>query len=594
MRTPPPAPPVPPATSAAPAAQGDAAAQLEALAHDVWEFGLEESPISATFLGDPRGNARLDERGPAARARREAQARAFQRRLETLPALPSTSEAGLTQRVLARNLADAVEENRHHLWQLDVDQLFGPHLILAQALTIQPVATPKEAEDVARRVEASRECFAQWQGDLEEGLAAGRLPARIGVERVISQLEGLSTTPAAASPYAMPVKRLPAAWSAPDRERAAARIHAAVESAAKPAAGRLLEFLKERVLPSARTQPGLCHVPGGEAAYAWRVRSQTTTDLSPKAIHAIGLEELEKNRREILTIAHAEGHAGDVPSFLAKLAADPRLRLSTREQILERYRAICARMNARLPEIFGRLPQRAYVVKPIEAYAEKDAPAAYYQPGPESRPADPGIFYANTRDPESWPTYDFEALCFHEAVPGHHLQISVAQETPGLPALRRHGGFTAYLEGWAHYTERLADELGLYSTPYDRVGMLSGQAWRAARLVVDTGLHALGWSRDEAIELMDSIRGGSPGDVRNEVDRYIVWPGQALAYKIGSRTITELRERTQRRLGARFALAGFHDEVLRHGALPLALLGEVVDRWQGTHRGDPCGRPGSP
>ncbi len=576
MRPTPPAPPVPPT------APGDTAAQVDALAHDVWEVSLDESPISATFLGDPRGNAKLDERGPAARSRREAQARAFQGRLAALPLLPTTSEAGLTQRVLARTLADSIEENRHHLWQLDVDQIFGPHLVLAQVLGQQPIATPKDAEDVARRIEASRESFAQWQGDVEEGLAAGRLPARIAVERVLPQLENLSTTPAAASPYALPVTRLPATWSASDRERAAARIHAAVESTAKPAAARLLAFLKERVLPNARTQPGLCHVPGGEAAYAWRVRAQTTTDLSPQAIHAIGLEELEENRREILTIARADGHTGDVPSFLAKLAADTRLRLATREQILERYRAICARMNARLPEIFGRLPQRAYVVKPMEAYLEKDGTAAFYLQGPESRPADPGIFYANTRDPESWPTYDFEALCFHEAVPGHHLQIAVAQETPGLPALRRHGGFNAYLEGWAHYTERLADELGMYSTPYDRVGMLSAQAWRAGRLVVDTGLHALGWSREEAIELMDSIRGGSSSDVRNEVDRYIIWPGQALAYKIGSRTITEMRERTRSRLGARFTLAGFHDEVLGHGALPLALLGEVVDRWQGT------------
>jgi len=565
-----------------PKALDDTSAQVDSLAHDVWETGLDESPLSATFLGDPRGADRLDERGPAARARREAQAKGFQQWLQALPLLPATTEAGLTQRVLARSLADSIEEFRHHLWQIEVDQLFGPHLLLAQVLSIQPVTTPKEAEDVAKRIEATPELFAQWQGDLEEGLAAGRLAPKIAVERVIGQLEAMSTTPSNASPYASPIARLPATWSAADRERATARIHAAIDVAAKPALARLLGFLKARVLPTARTKPGVCHVPGGEAAYAWRVRSQTTTDLSPQAIHAIGLEELDKNRREILEIARAEGHTGDMTSYLVKLAADPRFRLTTREQILERYRVACARMNARLPEVFGLLPRRAFVVKPIEAYAEKDAPAAYYQPGPESRPADPGIFYANTRDPESWPTYDFENLCFHEAVPGHHLQISVAQETAGLPALRRHGGFTAYLEGWAHYTERLADEMGMYSTPYDRVGMLTAQSWRAARLVVDTGLHALGWSREQAVELLDSIRGGSPGDVRNEVDRYIVWPGQALAYKIGSRTITEIRERTKRRLGARFSLSGFHDEVLRHGALPLALLGEVVDRWPGA------------
>jgi uncharacterized protein (DUF885 family) len=569
-----PKPPAPPAPAQAQAH----AAQVDALAHDVWEFGLDESPVSATFLGDPRGADRLDERGPAARARREKRLRELQQRLHAIPELPTTEEAGLTQRVLARSLADGIEEYRHHLWQIDVDQLFGPHLILAQVLAMQPIATPKDAHDVAARIRALEPCFAGWQGDLDEGLAAGRVPPRIAVERVLAQLAGLAEKPPEASPYAAPVRRLPATWSSADRHEASARIHDAIAEVARPACLKLHDSIEQRVLPRARTAPGLCHVPGGDAAYRWRVRSQTTTDLTPQQIHEIGREELEKNTREIQEIARSEGLPGDVPTFLTRIAADPRFRLATREQILERYRAICARMQARLPEWFGLLPKRHFEVKPIEAYAEKDAPAAYYQPGPEGR-EDPGVFYANTRDPQSWPTYDFEALCFHEAVPGHHLQIAIAQELPGLPAVRRHGGFNAYMEGWAHYTERFADEVGMYSSAFDRVGMLTAQGWRAARLVVDTGLHALGWTREQAIELMDQIRGGSPGDVRNEVDRYIVWPGQALSYKIGSRSITEIRTRTQARLGARFDLRGFHDEVLRHGALPLALLGEVLDRW---------------
>jgi uncharacterized protein (DUF885 family) len=283
----------------------------------------------------------------------------------------------------------------------------------------------------------------------------------------------------------------------------------------------------------------------------------------------------------MLEVARSLGHKGDLKSFLQSLRDDRRFRLATREEILARYRTICARMDARLPELFGRLPKTGYEVKAIEAYREKDAPAAFYQPAPEDRSRG-GIYYANTNDPTSWPTFEFEPLCFHEAVPGHHLQIALAQETPGLPHLRRHGGFTAYLEGWAHYTERLADEIGMYSTPYDRIGMLSAQAWRAARLVVDTGLHALGWTRAQAVEVLSSIRAGAQSDVENEVDRYIVWPGQALAYKIGSRTILELRARTKARLGARFTLKGFHDEILRHGALPLALLEETVARWPGT------------
>jgi uncharacterized protein (DUF885 family) len=288
MRPTPPAPPVPPAAS------GATAAQVDALAHDVWELSLDESPISATFVGDPRGSDRLDERGPAARTRREAQARAFERRLEALPLLPATSEAGLTQRVLARNLADAVEENRHHLWQIEMDQLFGPHLLLAQLLTLQPVTTPKDAEDVARRIEASRELFAQWQGDLEEGLAAGRLAPRIAVERVIGQLEGLSTTPRRPRPT-------------PCRSRASRRRSAPTVSArlAHPRGHRRRRRPWPACSPSARavlparTQPGLCHVPGA-GRLRWRVRNQTTTDLTagdPR--HRLGgaREELPRDPR---------------------------------------------------------------------------------------------------------------------------------------------------------------------------------------------------------------------------------------------------------------------------------------------------------
>lgn len=556
------------------------ARDIEELAEDLWQWILDESPITATYLGDRRGHGHLDERGAAARARRGKAVAEFERRLAALPLLAPDTSPGLTQRVLRLSLTDHREELAHALWEQDVDQLFGLHLTLANLMSMQPVDTPEDVQAVLSRLSEAPRALAQWQQDLADGLASGRTPPDIAVERVLKQLEGLRATPAEQSPYAAAAGRLPTSWSAADREQAKTRIHEAVARHVLPAIAGFHAFLLERVRPRARTSPGLSSVPGGAAAYAWRVRSMTTTDLSPDRIHAIGLEELEGNRREILEIARAEGHAGDLRSFLATMAADERFRLSTREQILERYRAICARMDARLPQLFGRLPKTGYEIRPIEEWREKDAPAAFYQPPPTDRSRG-GIFYANTRDPRSWPTYEFESLCFHEAVPGHHLQIALAQETPGLPHVRRHGGFTAYLEGWAHYTERLADEVGMYSTAYDRVGMLTAQAWRAARLVVDTGIHALGWSRQQAVELLGSIRAGAQSDVENEIDRYIVWPGQALAYKIGSRTITELRARTKARLGRRFALSAFHDEVLRHGALPLALLTEALDRWEG-------------
>lgn len=557
------------------------AAAVDALAEDLWQFSLDESPITATYYGHRPGHGRLDERGPVARSRRSARLTAFAARLKALPPVPPDSEAALTRRVLERHVAEGLEEERHAAWEHDVDQIFGLHLAVPNVLALQPVETAEDVDAVVNRLLAVPEAFRQWERDLKDGLASGRVPPLVAVERVVKQLEGLAGAPAERSPYAVAATRLPHGGRPADRERATTRIHDAVERAARPALARLHVFFRDEVRPRARTTPGLSATPGGKAAYAFRVRQHTTTDLTPEAIHAIGLEELEGNRREMLEVARSLGHRGDLRSFLDTMAQDPRFRLATREQILERYRAICARMDAKLPTLFGRLPRTPYAVQPIEAYREKDSPAAFYQPPPDDGSRG-GIYYANTRDPDTWPTYDFECLCFHEAVPGHHLQIALAHELTGLPALRRHGGFNAYLEGWAHYTERLADEVGMYSTPYDRIGMFSAQAWRAARLVVDTGMHALGWTRQQAVDLLASIRVGPGSDVANEVDRYIVWPGQALAYKIGSRTITRLRERTKRRLGARFSLSGFHDEVLRHGALPLALLEEVVDRWNGA------------
>jgi uncharacterized protein (DUF885 family) len=564
-----------------PAATSTAATAHDALAEEIWQFGLDESPINATFLGDRRGDGRLDERGPAARQRRAKKLAEFSARLAALPPAPPETETALTQRVLERWLADAREEDTHHFWEHEVDQIFGLHLQIVNVLALQPLETPQDLELVLARIGAIPACLAQWEGDLRDGLASGRVPPREGVSRVLKQLEGFAFATPDRSPFAVPATRLPAGWSEADRAKATTRIHEAVQRHARPALARIHKFFESELAPKARGTPGIAAIPGGAAAYAFRVRQSTTTDLTPKRIHEIGLEELDGNRREMLAVARSLGHRGDLKTFLKELKDDRRFRLAKREEILARYRAICARMDKRLPELFGRLPKTPYEVKAVEAYREKDSTAAFYQPPPEDRSRG-GIYYANTNDPSSWPTYEFEPLCFHEAVPGHHLQIALAQETPGLPSLRRHGGFTAYVEGWAHYTERLADEIGMYSTPHDRIGMLSAQAWRAARLVVDTGLHALGWSRAQAVEVLSSIRAGATSDIENEVDRYIIWPGQALAYKIGSRTILELRERTKARLGPRFTLKGFHDEVLRHGALPLALLEEVVGRWQGA------------
>jgi uncharacterized protein (DUF885 family) len=552
---------------------------LAAIAQEWWEFGLDESPVSCTALGLERGADRLDERGPSARERRERAVAGFLRRLAAVPTAPLSEEERITHAVLLRAASEEAEAARHRAWEWDLNQLTGLHLEIQDAVTRQPLAEPRLGAAYLARLAAVPEVVAQHVGDLRDGLASGRVAPKTSYDRVVAQLREFVALPAAATSFAQVVDRLPGGWTESDAAALRRAVADAIEASVRPAYVAYLRFLETEYAGRARPEVGVASIPGGADAYAFFVRRHTTTALSPRRIHEIGLEELAANEAEMLEIARGEGWKGDLRGYLDDIGRSPKYRLASREALLARYREICARMDARLPEVFGILPSRPYEVRALEEWREKDAPGAYYYP-PAVEGGRPGIFYANTHDPSSWPTYDMETLSFHEAVPGHHLQIAIAQDLTSLPLARRHGGFTAYVEGWAHYAERLADEMGMYSTPVDRVGMLAGQAWRAARLVVDTGMHALGWPREKAVATMARIRSGPESDVANEVDRYVVWPGQALAYKIGQRTIAEARAKAKARLGARFALRGFHDEVLRHGALPLSVFDDVLAAWE--------------
>ncbi len=558
-----------------------AARTLADLAAALWEFGLEESPAQCTYLGLDRGQDRLDERGPIARERQDRVLDGLLRRVEAVAPAGLAPEDRLTRQILLRSIAEQMEALRHHGWEWDLDQLFGPIVALQDLATKHRVRTPSDLDALVTRLSLVPKALDEYVSDLRDGLRSGRVAPRRSYERVLAQVRTFLATPAASTPFFHAATHLPAAWPAADADRGRANLLAAIETHVRPAFGTFLAFLESEYAGRARSEVGVWSIPGGPDAYAFAIRRHTTTTLSAERIHAIGKEELEKNEREMLEIARGEGHAGDLRSFLDLVSRDPKYRLPTREAVIGRYREICARMDARLPEVFGTLPPTRYEVKALEEWREQDAPGAYYQPPDLSGTRD-GIFYANTHDPSSWPTYDMETLSYHEAIPGHHLQISIAQKLAGLPEFRRHAHFTAYIEGWAHYAERLADEMGTYSSPIDRLGMLAGQAWRAARLVVDTGMHALKWDRARAVDTLLRIRSGPPADVENEIDRYVIWPGQALAYKIGQRTFTDARERAKRRLGTAFSLSRFHDEVLRRGALPLSLLEDLVRSWDGT------------
>ena len=557
---------------------------MRKIAEELWEFQMREAPQWATFVGDARFNDRLEERGPAARERRKAAAKGFLARVRAVPAEGLDEEDSITRSVLLRVLAENVESFDHHAWEWDFNQLSGAHVELQDLLSFHPLDTVKGAEDLLSRFEAVPAAFDQLRGDMEDGLRSGRVLPRVAWERCVAQLRAFLDTPPERTSFGRTAANLPAAIAGPDRVRLSKALHDAAVAKVIPAYRGLHDFLAGPYAGKAREAVGVSAIPGGREAYAFAVRQQTTTDLSPDAIHAIGLEQLEANKAEILAIARKKGHEGDLRSFLDSLLAEKRFRLGTREQLLERYRAILARMDVALPKWFGLLPQTPYRVDPMPAYKEKDAPAAYYYP-PSDDGKRPGIFFANLHDPPSWPTFNMETLSYHEAVPGHHFQIAVAMERRGLPALRRHGHFTAYVEGWAHYTERLADEMGMYSSDEDRVGMISDQAWRAARLVVDTGMHHLGWSRDRAVEVLRGIKTSPDAETLNEVDRYIVWPGQALSYKVGHLEILRLREEARAARGEADDIRAFHDEVLRHGALPISVLQEVVRRWAGAKAG---------
>jgi uncharacterized protein (DUF885 family) len=553
------------------------AAAVKRLAEDTWDFQMKEAPSWATFLGDRRFEDRLEERGPEARDRRLAAMKDLLARLKRIPPRGLGEEDAITRSVLRRMLEEGAEAFEHRSWEWELNQLNGLHVDLQDLLAYHPRQDAKGGEALLARYERVPASFLQLKGDLRDGIRSGRVVPRVAYDRCVGQFKAFLAAPAEKTTFGQAAD-LPKSVPAAARKRLSAALLDATRRLVVPAYRDFAAFLDTEYAGKARGEVGVRAIPGGREAYAFAVRTQTTTDLSPEEIHRIGHEELDRNKGEMLEIARRHGHTGDLRSYLDGLMKDPRYRLKTREQILARYRAILKRMDAALPTTFNILPKTPYRVEPMPAYKEKDAPAAYYYP-PSDGGNRPGVFYANLHDPPSWPTYEMETLSYHEAVPGHHLQVAVAMEQRSLPFVRRHSFYTAYIEGWAHYTERLAGEMGMFSSDEDRVGMLAGQAWRAARLVVDTGMHFHGWPRERAVAVLREIKTGPESETQNEIDRYIVWPGQALAYKVGHRKIAGLRDGAMRELGGAFDLRGFHDEVLRHGALPLAVLDEVIARW---------------
>jgi prolyl oligopeptidase len=534
----------------------NAAQDLRSLCDDVWEATLRENPTYATYLGDFRFNDRLQDISDAGRARRHRLHEEFLARLAKIDVASLTEQDRVSADILRLQLEQSLEEERHKFWQWDVDQMGGPQADFPQLLNYHPLSDEKGLE---ARFRAFGLFMDQYLDNLRAGMRENRVAMRAAVERVIGQLRGLLGTPEEKSPFAAKPALVPA-----------------VRESVYPAYRKMLRFLEEEYLPKSRARDvGLWALPGGDEAYRFRIRLHTTTNLSAQEIHRIGLEELRSIQDEMKVIAK-----GDLAAFREKLRKDPKNFFSSREDLLETARRELSKADAKLPAWFKRLPKTACEVKAIEDYREKDAVAAFYYQ-PDEKLTRKGIFYANTYDATSRPRFNMPALAVHEAVPGHHLQIALALEIEGLPRFRRQAGFTAFIEGWGLYSERLGDEMGLYEDDLSRFGMLTYQAWRACRLVVDTGLHAMKWTREQAIQFFMDNLSLTETEVLNEVDRYLIWPGQALAYMIGKREIFALREEAKKAMGPRFDVREFHDVVLRNGAIPLSTLRQLVHEWAG-------------
>ncbi|MBI5245696.1 MAG: DUF885 domain-containing protein [Elusimicrobia bacterium] len=536
---------------------------------DYWAAQMKLSPLVATFYGERGYDELLDDNGPAGRAARKASDEDLLRRARAVDRKSLKPEERLSVDVMKAMLDDELEGLSLPFYEMEVDHMDGGQSWIPTVIqTSQPMKDAKDAAALEKRLKAMPLYFTRHRENVAAGLKTGRIAARVPTEKLIRQLDEMLAVPADKSPYADACARLPEDL----RKEWAPRLLKVVSEEVYPSLAALSAWLKSDYLPKTRTDNiGLSGVPGGYDMYRHTIRSHTSVNKLPDQLHKIGLEELEGIRAEMTTIARHAGHAGDLESFLDVVRKDPANFFKTREEVLKDAERLVTKAKEKLPEWFGTLPKTDLVVKPVEEFQEKnEAAARYFQPPTDlSRP---GVYYINTYKPESRPRFSMTSLAVHEGLPGHHLQIALALENKDLPQFRRSAGFTSYVEGWALYTERLGDEMGLYQDDLSRLGMLSDQALRASRLVVDTGLHAKSWTRDKAIVFMKANTPMSQEEIEAEVDRYTVWPGQALAYKVGQREIMALREEVKTRTGRRFDIKAFHDAVLRHGPLPLPVL----------------------
>jgi uncharacterized protein (DUF885 family) len=550
---------------------------LHALFAAEWEHELQEAPAYASRLGDRRYDDRWPDASPAAHERRAAHAREVLARLRSMDPRRLTPDDQVSFALFRRGFESQVEGLPFRLEHLAIDQDGGIQSAddLASAL---PFASTRDYDAWIARLRALPAYVEQTTELLREGVKEHVVHPRVIMERVPAQIAAQIVDDPQKSPFFAPLRRFPATVPPADRERLTREARAAITEVVVPAYRRFQDFFAREYLPACFPAVGAWQLPHGDEAYAYLTRMHTTTSIRPQEAHDLGLHEVARIRGEMLALVQKVGFKGSLQDFFAWLRKDPQFFYGDPRQLFEAYEATAKRIDPRLVRMFHTLPRTPYGVEPIPDAMAPDSTTAYYRE-PAADGSRAGTFFVNLYKPEARPKWEMMALAMHESVPGHHLQIALASEQKGLPDFRRHGLWTAFVEGWGLYAESLGDEMGLYDDAYSKFGQLAYEMWRAVRLVVDTGMHAFHWDRRRAIDYFLENTPKTELDVTNEIDRYIAWPGQALAYKIGQLEILRLREEARVALGDRFDVREFHDVVLRGGAMPLDLLGQQVEAW---------------
>jgi uncharacterized protein (DUF885 family) len=544
---------------------------LRAFEDDYWNFYLRENPESATQLGEYRYNDQLSDLSLVHVPQLKKELSALQSRLKAISV--SSGQDQLDRTLLLRTLEDQLKGIALKTYEMPLDQFNGIHLLFPQISTFAPFDTVPHYNDYLARLKQIPNRIGQIIAILQQGEKDGLMPPKYLLEKTVAQCQNLTDPEGDANPFAEPLKHIPAAFSDADKRRLHDEMVRLVDDQVRPAYRQLQKFIAEDYAPKGRTQPGIWSLPDGDARYRYAVHIQTTSDLSPEQIHRLGLAQVADLEQQIEALAKKAGYA-DGKTFISAVHSNPELKAKSREQILNNFRRYIEQMEPKLPQMFGILPKAKLIVVSVPEYMEKDSSTQYIAGTPDGSRS--GQVWVDTYDPTHHDVLDDEATAYHEGVPGHHMQVSIAQELPDVHPFHRTLQFNAYAEGWALYSELLGKEVGFYQDPASDLGRLQSELFRAIRLVVDSGVHYKQWTRQKMIDYFQQ-HFGDPQET--EVDRYIAWPGQALGYKLGQLKILELRQRAKDKLGNKFDLRAFHDQVLNAAALPLDILDARIMAW---------------